>query len=107
MVTIRTVGITAGGTVYSSVEKGNPRWEKTIKKINEYAESKEKEKKKKKAEKKKKDTLIKRLSKAITSKRILKKSQVTVRIKDYKQPSILGESNQFFKDEWNETVKSI
>ena len=57
---------------------------------------------------KKEKGLIGKLKEKIKSKRILKKQpQVQVRIKDYKQPSILGDPNRFFKDEWNETVKSL
>jgi len=57
---------------------------------------------------KKEKGLIGKLKEKIKSKRILKKQpQVQVRIKDYKQPSILGESNQFFKGEWNNMVESI
>ena len=66
------------------------------------------EKKKEKREKKIDMFVKKYLTKPITVKIILKKQpQLQVRMKDYKQPSILGESNQFFKDEWNETVKSL
>ena len=63
--------------------------------------------KKEKKEKKEKG-LIGKLKEKMKAKPILKKQpQLQVRMKDYKQPSILGESNQFFKDEWNETVKSL
>lgn len=41
------------------------------------------------------------------SRRVMKKSSVDVRISDYKAPSILGDPNRFFKDELEETKKSM
>jgi hypothetical protein len=65
-------------------------------------EGKQKEKKEKKFE-----NLTKRLSKKVVAKSILKKSQATVRIPDYKAPSVLGDPNRFFKKEFEETKRSM
>jgi len=43
--------------------------------------------------------LAKKLSKPITSKRILKKERPTLTIKQREVPSVLGDPNRFFKDE--------
>jgi hypothetical protein len=47
------------------------------------------------------------LRKKVISRRVLKPSQVSVRINDYKAPSILGDQNRFFKSEMEETKKSL
>lgn len=64
--------------------------------------------KKFKKKKSKEKGIMKSLSKKVTpSKRILKKGQMTVKIPEYKAPSILGDPNRFFKNEWEETKKSM
>jgi hypothetical protein len=47
------------------------------------------------------------LKKKIPSKRILKKDQASVTIKDYKAPDILSDPNRFFKEEFEETKRSL
>ncbi len=59
------------------------------------------------AKKKKKETLAKRLSKKITSKRVLKKSQATVTIQERPTENIFHEENRFFKGEFNQEKKNM
>ena len=47
------------------------------------------------------------LKKRIAEKKILKKTKTEVRIPEYKTPSVLGEPNRFFKDEWENTKKEM
>jgi len=49
----------------------------------------------------------KALKKKVISRRILKKDKMSVHIPEFKAPSILGEPNQFFKNEWEETKRSM
>ena len=65
-------------------------------------ETKQKEKKGKEWTK-----LKKSLQKKVTSKRILKKGKMSVHIPEFKAPSILGDTNKFFKNEWEETKRSM
>lgn len=51
--------------------------------------------------------LKKRLSKKVESKRVLKKSKVTLHLKQKEIPSILSDPNRFFKDELEETKRSM
>ena len=68
----------------------------------------EKMKKKLKVSKKKKSkTFLKSLSKKFPSKRILKKERPTLTIKQKEIPSVLGDTNRFFKDEMEETKRSM
>jgi len=64
------------------------------------------------AKKKKKLTKIQKIEKMlkqkVKTKQILKKpSQATLTIKQRESPSILGDPNKFFKDEWEETKKTM
>jgi len=64
------------------------------------------------AKKKKKLTKIQRIEKILSQKvkvkTILKKTkEATLRIKQKEVPSILGDPNRFFKDEWEETKKTM
>jgi hypothetical protein len=45
--------------------------------------------------------------KGFSVKSILKKSQASVTIPDYKAPSVLGDTNRFFKGEMEETKGSM
>jgi len=45
--------------------------------------------------------------KKIVSKRILKKGQMVVKIPEFKAPSVLGEPNRFFKDEFEKEKRSM
>lgn len=47
------------------------------------------------------------LNKRVISRGVIKNSKVTVRIPEYQAPSILGDPNRFFKNEWEETKKSL
>ena len=51
--------------------------------------------------------LLKSLSKPVTSKRIMKKGQMTIHIPERKVESIFNDPNRFFKNEWEETKKSM
>jgi len=57
--------------------------------------------------KKKKETLLKRLSKKTIGKKVLKKSQATVTIKERPTENIFHEENRFFKGEFNREKKNI
>ena len=57
--------------------------------------------------KKKKKTFLKSLQKKFPSKKILKKEQPTLTIKQREVPSVLGDPNRFFKNEMEETKKSM
>ncbi len=50
--------------------------------------------------KKSKEEREKPSKKKMLLKRILKKGQMTVKIPEFKAPSILGDPNKFFKDEF-------
>lgn len=56
------------------------------------------------AKKKKKS---KGLGKKVTSKKILKKSQATVSIPEFKAPSILGDPNRFFQEKKEEVRNNL
>jgi len=62
---------------------------------------------KKKGKGKKDKDFLKKFSKKMTSKRILKKGQMTVHIPERKVESIFNDPNRFFKNEWEETKKSM
>jgi C4-type Zn-finger protein len=64
-----------------------------------------KERLSKKSSKEKK--VSKFLKKQLSAKRIIKPSQVTVRIPDYKAPSVLGDENRFFKGQLNKEKKEM
>lgn len=57
--------------------------------------------------KKKKETLVKRLSKKIISKKGLRKIKTTVTIKERKPTNIFHEENRFFKGEFNSEKKNM
>jgi len=59
---------------------------------------------KKKEDESKKETYVK---KRMVLKRILKKGQMTVKIPEFKAPSILGDQNRFFKDEFEKEKRSM
>lgn len=64
----------------------------------------------KEQEKKRKELLKKVgkvLKKKVTSRRILNKGQMSVKIPEYNAPSVLGDTNRFFKNEWEETKRSM
>jgi len=60
-----------------------------------------------KKKKKKKETLLEKLSKKTTSKRLIKKHQATVTIKERPRENILHEENRFFKGEFNKEKKNM
>lgn len=66
---------------------------------------------KKKESKPKKSNIVKRvekiLSERLSSRGVLRKSNATVQIKEFKAPSILGEKSRFFKGELEETKRSM
>ena len=47
------------------------------------------------------------IKKKMILKRILKKGQMTVKIPEFKAPSILGDQNRFFKDEFEKEKRSM
>jgi hypothetical protein len=47
------------------------------------------------------------LTQKITSKKIMKPSQMTVKIPEYKAPSVLGDPNRFFKDEYEQERRNL
>ena len=47
------------------------------------------------------------LKKKVKSKRILRKTRATVRIPEYKAPSVLGDPNRFFKNEMEDAGNSM
>ena len=53
------------------------------------------------------DKGYRKLGERVISRKVLKKSKLTVRIPEYKAPSILGDKNRFFNSEWEETKKSL
>lgn len=55
----------------------------------------------------KKEKESKKGSNLVKIKQILKKQDSKVTIKDFKAPSVLGDPNRFFKDEMEETRKSL
>ncbi|HDK42073.1 MAG TPA: hypothetical protein ENG87_01735 [Candidatus Pacearchaeota archaeon] len=65
-----------------------------------------KENKELKKKKSKKDTK-KLLNKKITSKSVLKPSQMTITIKKQEPYNVLDEPNRFFKHEFEETKRSL
>jgi len=62
---------------------------------------------KKQDKKSKGSKVLKQLQKQITSKKFLKRPKLTVKIPEYKPHSILGETNKFFKNEWEESKKTM
>lgn len=69
---------------------------------------KKKENKSKGLEERVLKTLKKKISsKKVPKKRILKKSKITLHLQEKEFPSILGSGNKFFKDEWEETKRSM
>jgi hypothetical protein len=66
-------------------------------------EIREKEKKSKKVDK----FVKKYLEKRMTSKKILKPNKMTVKIEEYKAPSVLGDENRFFKGEYEKEKRSL
>jgi len=58
---------------------------------------------KEKKEKTQRSKLLSRLK----AKEIMKKGKMSVHIPEFKAPSILGEPNQFFKNELEETKRSM
>jgi hypothetical protein len=64
---------------------------------------------KSKGTKKKEDKkgIIKQLTQKITSKKIMKPSQMTVKIPEYRAPSVLGDPNRFFKDEYEQERRNL
>ena len=60
---------------------------------------------------KKRSKFLKKIEKIartkVTSRRILKKGKMSVHIPEFKAPSILGDTNRFFKNEWEETKRSM
>ena len=58
--------------------------------------------------KKKIDKKVKKITiQKITSKKIMKPSQMTVKIPEYKAPSVLGDPNRFFKDEYEQERRNL
>lgn len=58
--------------------------------------------------KKKIDKKIRKIiTQKITSKKIMKPSQMTVKIPEYKAPSVLGDPNRFFKDEYEQERRNL
>jgi len=59
------------------------------------------------AKKKKKETLVKRLSKKLGGKKVLKKCQATVTIQERPTENIFHEENKFFKGEFDKEKKNM
>lgn len=68
---------------------------------------KENKKLKKKLKKKGYDKIIKHLKGKVSEKKVFKPSQKTVKIPEYKAPSVLGDENRFFKGQMEEERKSL
>jgi len=62
---------------------------------------------KKKGKGKKDKHFLKKLSKSLKTRKILKKGQMTVHIPERKVESIFNDPNRFFKNELEETKKSM
>jgi len=97
---------------------GTKRLSKEIKHIESTSKSKKEAEKQKSAIthgkmvlKKRYEKLKKVLKKPVVSKRVLKKEQATVSMgnfnKNYRSESVLGDPNRFFKDEMEETKRSM
>jgi hypothetical protein len=59
------------------------------------------------SKKKKEKDFLKKYTAKITSKKIMKQSQMTVKIPEYKAPSVLGDPNRFFKDEYEQERRNL
>ena len=77
--------------------------EKQLSKIRTKAEKRAVEKKKNKLMK----TLGRLARKKVQSKRTFKKSKTTLHLKQREVPSILGDTNRFFKDEMEEAKDAL
>lgn len=79
-----------------------------VEKIKEKKTTLSKEEKARKQKKAKAiDKILKKLSKPITSRQVLKKSNLVINIPESEPESILGEENKFFTGEFNKEKRSL